>query len=375
MANEWKHSEVGLGLTEAEYDSIAAHEADGQTEGDVLWFNGTSWVRISLNALCVLYADALLVSLGVQDAIDTSIDTHEAAADPHTGYQKESEKGAASGYASLNASSKVTEQPASITDHIIDEDSMASNLDTKVPTQQSVKAYVDALIAANDAMVFKGVIDCSGNPNYPAADCGHVYKVSVAGKIGGASGVTVEAGDTLICKTDSSAEGDHATVGVNWIVLQTNIDITTLVLKTDVDDTPADGATTDPISSNWAFDHAADTSTHGASDIADVSDIAVDANLSAAAQAVVTAGACDTDANLSAAAQAAIAASHTQGTDTTLGALTADIDFAATYQCHDLQAPAAAGEAIRQTAKITEASLEALVDGGGGDQVMSWLGV
>jgi len=55
--------------------------------------------------------------------------------------------------------------------------------------------------------------------------------------------------------------------------------------------------------------HAALTATHGAADIADVSDIAVDANLSATAQA-------------------AIAASHTQGTDTTLGTLTANVDFA-----------------------------------------------
>jgi hypothetical protein len=31
----------------------------------------------------------------------------------------------------------------------------------------------------------------------------------------------------------------------------------------DVDDTPVDGATTDPISSNWAHDHAAATNTHG----------------------------------------------------------------------------------------------------------------
>ncbi|MFA5036689.1 MAG: hypothetical protein WC479_05885 [Candidatus Izemoplasmatales bacterium] len=30
----------------------------------------------------------------------------------------------------------------------------------------------------------------------------------------------------------------------------------------DVDDTPVDGATTDPISSNWAYDHKADPSAH-----------------------------------------------------------------------------------------------------------------
>jgi hypothetical protein len=36
-----------------------------------------------------------------------AITTHEAAADPHTGYQRESEKAAASGYASLDGSTKV----------------------------------------------------------------------------------------------------------------------------------------------------------------------------------------------------------------------------------------------------------------------------
>ena len=60
--------------------------------------------------------------------------THEAAADPHTGYQKESEKGAASGYASLGVTTKVVEQPASITDHLDgspDEDDA-----TKAPTSE-----------------------------------------------------------------------------------------------------------------------------------------------------------------------------------------------------------------------------------------------
>jgi hypothetical protein len=42
--------------------------------------------------------------------------------------------------------------------------------------------------------------------------------------------------------------------------------------------------------------------------------------------------------------------------------LTGDIDFAGTQQCHDLQAPAANGEAIRATAKITEALLESATD-------------
>jgi hypothetical protein len=37
-----------------------------------------------------------------------------------------------------------------------------------------------------------------------------------------------------------------------------------LLATTDVDDTPENGATTSPVSSNWAFDHAALTNAHGA---------------------------------------------------------------------------------------------------------------
>lgn len=55
-------------------------------------------------------------------------------------------------------------------------------------------------------------------------------------------------------------------------------------------------------------------------------------------------------------------AKHTQGTDTTLGDMTEDINMNTSYQVVNLQAPAAAGEAIRQTTKITEVILEALYD-------------
>ena len=56
------------------------------------------------------------------------------------------------------------------------------------------------------------------------------------------------------------------------------------------------------------------------------------------------------------------AARHTQGTDTTLGIMTADIDMNSLQQVVNLQAPAASGEAIRQTTKITEMNMEAAHD-------------
>ncbi len=51
-------------------------------------------------------------SLATDAEVASAIATHEAAADPHSGYQRESEKGAASGYASLDANAKVVEDPA-----------------------------------------------------------------------------------------------------------------------------------------------------------------------------------------------------------------------------------------------------------------------
>lgn len=88
----------------------------------------------------------------------------------------------------------------------------------------AIKTYVDGIIAAANAMVYKGNIDCSGNPNYPAADAGWTYRISVAGKIGGASGPNVEINDMIICLTDGSASGTHAAVGTNWDIIQANID-------------------------------------------------------------------------------------------------------------------------------------------------------
>lgn len=83
----------------------------------------------------------------------------------------------------------------------------------------AVDTLKDFILGDADALVYKGAIDCSGDPNYPAADAGHVYIVSVAGKIGGGSGEDVQVGDLLICNTDESASGDQATVGANWNII------------------------------------------------------------------------------------------------------------------------------------------------------------
>lgn len=108
---------------------------------------------------------------------------------------------------------------------------LASNSDGKLATEKAVKTYIANVLAAGDFAALKGGIDCSANPNYPAADAGDVYKVTVAGKIGGGSGPNVEVGDALFCFVDSSSSGNHATVGANWIIVQSNLGAATTAVS------------------------------------------------------------------------------------------------------------------------------------------------
>jgi len=75
-------------------------------------------------------------------------------------------------------------------------------------------------------MELKGDTDCSANPNYPTALKGDAYIVTVAGKIGGASGKAVDVGDAYIASSDN-AGGDEAGVGSSWFVLEHNFSAAT----------------------------------------------------------------------------------------------------------------------------------------------------
>ena len=91
-------------------------------------------------------------------------------------------------------------------------------------TQAASTAFVMSAVSAAVAglLEFKSDQDCSANPNYPAASKGDVYYVSVAGKIGGASGKSVEPGDAIVAKADN-AGGTEAAVGSSWFVLEKNL--------------------------------------------------------------------------------------------------------------------------------------------------------
>lgn len=111
---------------------------------------------------------------------------------------------------------------------VIDEDSMATDTDTKVPTQQSVKAYVDTEVAAAIAsgVRYQGAYDASTNsPDLDSSPIsgittGDMYTVTVAGTF--FAGTALEVGDVLI------AEVDAPTVVADWTVVQSNLDASSI---------------------------------------------------------------------------------------------------------------------------------------------------
>ena len=111
---------------------------------------------------------------------------------------------------------------------VIDEDSMASDLDTKVPTQQSVKAYVDAEVAATVAsgVRYQGAYNASTNsPDLDSSPVsgittGDMYTVTAAGTF--FAGTALEIGDVLI------AEQDAPTTVAHWTVVQANLDASSI---------------------------------------------------------------------------------------------------------------------------------------------------
>lgn len=97
----------------------------------------------------------------------------------------------------------------------------AADATTKANAAQSAaQAYADNLVIG--LYDIKGGNDCSANPNYPTALKGDAYVVTVAGKIGGASGTTVDVGDVYVALTDN-AGGTEASVGSSWFHLEHNL--------------------------------------------------------------------------------------------------------------------------------------------------------
>jgi len=97
---------------------------------------------------------------------------------------------------------------------------LALPADPAAAQQVATKHYVDVRSGAIGSMIFRGTIDCSAAPNYPAANEGDVYIVANPGKIGGASGVNVGTAAMLLCMADATVSGTQAAVGAHWTIAQ-----------------------------------------------------------------------------------------------------------------------------------------------------------
>lgn len=136
---------------------------------------------------------------------------HVAAADPHPVYQKESERGIANGYASLDAGGTVPDAqiPAAIA------------RDAEVAAVYATKVYADTLVVG--LLDDRGNHDASGDvfPSTGGSGSagavlkGDLWTISVAGTLGGTA---VTAGDVIRALVDSPGQ-----TASNWAIAENNL--------------------------------------------------------------------------------------------------------------------------------------------------------
>ena len=112
----------------------------------------------------------------------------------------------------------VTDASTSGMGFVIDEDNMVSNSATKIPTQQSVKAYVDLNVSSS--VQYRGSYNAATNsPNLDSSPSGitigDMYTTTVAGTF---YSTGLEIGDVLIAEVD-----DPSSVN-DWTIVQQNLD-------------------------------------------------------------------------------------------------------------------------------------------------------
>ena len=117
----------------------------------------------------------------------------------------------------VTGTASFTKDGASITT-TVGNDSHAHTVSTITDFTASVDDRINAKVAANDAMVFKGTIGTSGTITaLPTThEVGWTYKVSSAGTY---AGQNCEVGDLILCTTDGTSAND-----AHWTVVQTNND-------------------------------------------------------------------------------------------------------------------------------------------------------
>lgn len=326
MSNELKHKDVGTGLARTEWENEDVHEADGQTLNDMLYFNDTYWVRATPATILTLLTavaaaafswnnqqlnavkqiqykseTALSISAGVATVSQLfhTIDTENNDPSDDLDTLNGGTEGMFVVFRLENGSRTVTLKhgtgniiiPGGLDFTMEDANDIVllifTNSNWRVLSSSSLKSLFDA------NTILKADTD-----DTPEALT--VPEQTIIGRI--TSGVITALTATQVMALLSGGAGADFSMNTNKLTSVKN--------PTNAQDAATKGyvdTVDDAIVAAYQA-HVADTSTHGAADIADVSDIAVDANLSAEAQD-------------------AISKRHTQGTDTSLGTLASDINM------------------------------------------------
>lgn len=128
----------------------------------------------------------------------------------------------------LNAAILSTTTDVSLASWVVNENTFASNSATKVPTQASVKAYIDNLILTNGSLVYQtGYAASTNTPKLSTTPIAGIKKgwTYVVTDSGNFFSVAVEAGDMLIALQDTP------TLVTHWTIVNKNIpDVLTILL-------------------------------------------------------------------------------------------------------------------------------------------------
>ena len=96
----------------------------------------------------------------------------------------------------------------------------ATDNSTKIATTAFTQAAIDAKLAANDAMIYKGTVSKNADLPKSGYSAGWTYKVATAGTY--LTNKVCEVGDMIIATTDAT-DGQTAINNDHWSIVQTNI--------------------------------------------------------------------------------------------------------------------------------------------------------
>lgn len=223
MAKELKHKDAGTQLTHTEDHAIDRHYITGGVANDIPVYDATNAKLIGKTPTEIV----AILAEDIQDTVGAML----------TGNTE----------TFITATYQDTDGTIDFVVPVKDEDDLASDSATHLATQQSLKAYIDAHAGATSEQIQ----DVAG--------------AMVTGNTETFIAVTYQDADATIdfvvpVKDEDNMASDSATFLATQQSIKAYADLRLLI--SEIDDTPVNGVTTAPISSNWAYDHVAAADPH-----------------------------------------------------------------------------------------------------------------